>query len=118
MKVRRDFVTNSSSSSFIISKDDISYDKLLEVLLEIANEEATWFDNGESYTDYGEISYRYRIREGTPERPYEDYEWGYTSTYYDNHFIVDNDSCCRYDWDAIEEVLNRHGIPWITGYCD
>ena len=40
MKMREDFVTNSSSSSFIISKDDVSYDRLLEILLEIANEEA------------------------------------------------------------------------------
>ena len=118
MKARRDFVTNSSSSSFIISKDDISYDKLLEVLLEIANEEATWLDDGESYTDYGEIAYRYRISEGTPEIPYEDYEWGCTSRYYDNHFIIDNDDCGRYNWNAVESVLEKYNIPCVYGYCD
>lgn len=118
MKVRKDFVTNSSSSSFVISKDDISYDKLLEVLLEIANTERTYWDDEDTYGSYNDISYRYEIHEGTPEKPYEDYEWGYTSTYYNNHFIIDNNSCGRYDWDAVEDVLAKYNIPWTYGYCD
>ena len=113
MKVRRDFVTNSSSSSFVISRDSISYDKLLEILLEIANEEATWLDDGDSYTDYNEIAYRYEIRECTSENPYEDY-----NREYNNHFYIDNNSCCRYDWDIIEDVLAKYNIPWNSGYCD
>ena len=118
MKVRRDFVTNSSSSSFIISKDNISYDRLLEILLEIANEEAAtrWADDP-PYENYDEIAYRYIINEGTEENPYEDDCWGY-SIFYDNHYIVDNDDCIRYDWDAIEKVLNKYNIPWNYGYCD
>ena len=119
MKVRRDFVTNSSSSSFIISKDDISYDKLLEVLLEIANNERSYWDDEDVYERYDEIAYRYEIHEGTKENPYEDYSgWGYSVYHYDNHFIVDNNSCIRYDWDAVEDVLDKYNIPWHMGYCD
>jgi hypothetical protein len=119
MKARRDFVTNSSSSSFIISKNDISYDRLLVILLEIANEEAEvrWAD-GTHYEKYDEIAYRYVIHEGTKVKPYEDYNWNDEIEFYDNHFIVDNDSIGRYDWDAVENILSKYGIPWTYGYCD
>ena len=117
MKVRTDYVTNSSSSSFVISRDCVSYDDLTKILLEIANNERRYWDDEDSYEDYNEISYRYEIHEGTPENPYEDYDWD-GSIYYDNHFVVDNNSCCRYDWDAVEDVLEKYGIYWRYGYCD
>lgn len=119
MKIRYDFVTNSSSSSFVISRDHISLDKLQEIILEIANEELkSWqerwpYDDSKPFTSYDEIAYRYVIHEGTAEKPYSDYEYTY-----DNDFIVENDTCGRYDWDAIEDVLNKYNIPCRYGYCD
>lgn len=120
MKVRKDFVTNSSSSSFVISKDHITYDKLMTILLEIANVEQEYrWNDVEKHERYDEIAYRYEIHEGTKESPYEDYSgWGYSTYHYDNHFIVDNNSCIRYDWDAVEDVLAKYDIPWHMGYCD
>ena len=124
MKVRKDFVTNSSSSSFIVCKDNISHDDLLKVLLEIANKESHYYDDDEDYTeeDITEncVAYRYHIKEATKENPHPEYDdyWGSVETVYDNHYIIDNDDCGRYDWDVIEEVLKKHNIPWEYGYCD
>ena len=128
MKIREDFVTNSSSSSFIVSRDDISRDKLLAILLEIANEEADsyWRNDNRKYTmeDVSDdtVAYRYHIQEATLENPYENYDdYGYLGTIekqYNNHFIIDNDSNGRYDWDIIEEILAKYNIPWQSGYCD
>lgn len=124
MKVRKDFVTNSSSSSFIICKDNISYDKLLKVLLEIANIESSYyFDEEYTEKDITEdcVAYRYHITDATKDKPHFEYEdnWFCTGKItYDNHYIIDNDGCVRYDWDIIEDILSKYGIPWDLGYCD
>ena len=125
MKVRKDFVTNSSSSSFIISKDNISRDKLLEVLFEIANKEAE-HHGGEKYiwdedVKNDVVAYKYNILEATPEDPYDfcyDYCFTTVSKEYSNHFIIDNDCCSRYNWGIITEILSKYNIPWEYGPCD
>lgn len=118
MKVREDFVTNSSSSSFVINRNDVTHDKLLEILLEIANKEN--YGMGEELYTFEEdvvgncVAYRYNVREATQNDPYEDWD-GFI---YDNNYIVDNNSCGRYDWDIVKEVMDKYNIPFEYGYCD
>ena len=123
MKKRTDFVTNSSSSSFIISKDNISKFKLQTILLEIANKEGALYDCEDFYSlddvkDDG-VGSRYRIKEGTEENPVYDYDdLKDIEVPYTNHYIVDNGSNGRYDWDVVEEVMKKYNVPWEYGYCD
>lgn len=111
MKERYGLVTNSSCSSFVIQKGQVSRGELLEILLEIANascrkhgwEEYSWEDvNGTC------VAFNYNIREANHEYPY----YGPQNTFYENHFVIDNGECAKYDWDVIEDVLKAHNIEW------
>lgn len=130
MKCRLSHVTNSSSSSFIISKDQIDRDRLIEVLLEIANKEHEYEDEEDKFTLEDDVTSdcvagRYHITEATKEHPLDkvdiyEYEWDkYSdSVLYDNHWVIDNESCGRYEWWIIDEILDKYGIEWERGYCD
>lgn len=128
MRLRLGHVTNSSSSSFIISKNQIDRDKLIEVLLEIANKEYAYEEYKFTLEDDVTsdcVAYRYHITEATKEHPLDKvdiygYEWDeYSdSDLYDNHWFIDNESCGRYDWWIIDEILDKYGIEWERGYCD
>lgn len=131
MRLRLGYITNSSSSSFIISKDQIDRDKLIEVLLEIANKEYSNYDDEDMDDNHftfeddvtpNHVTHRYHIKEATKEHPLDKdgYKWNKYSDSdpYDNHWFIDNESCGRYNWWVIEEVLDKYGIEWEYGYCD
>ena len=126
MKLRNDYVTNSSSSSFIISRDDITRGHLLDVLLEMANEEAKhWYDSDDDdleHYDWDDVNGHgvghFRIKEYIDE-PYVKSSWtdSKDEEFY-NVFVVDNEDCGRYNWNVVEEVLEKYGLRYQAGYCD
>lgn len=124
MKIRYDFVTNSSSSSFIISKDKITHGHLLDILLEMANEEAkAWRGGNQDEYDWSDVRGNgvghFNIKEFTGDDVYLVYKWYEKSELvYKDVFVVDNDDTGRYNWGAVAKVLNKHGLELIKGNCD
>jgi len=140
MKIRNGFVTNSSSSSFIIASKDVDYEFLLHtVLKDLFIEQKKWFyyDEDEEKTD-GEIEEELAeeysasnvlagngnivLRSMTREE-YEDefFSFKLNSNIEKDEkiYVVDNDDGMRYDFSEVDEIVTeKHGIPYVRGYCD
>ena len=118
MKMRLSFVTNSSSSSFIIDKKDISKEKLKEILLRLANiDAADW--NDEPYTEddfYGDGIGRYNILDSDSGDKDEISYWtnGYINA---GKWIVHNDVTIHYNWDDVEDAFEEEGVNIAYGHC-
>jgi len=140
MKIRNGFVTNSSSSSFIIASKDVDYEFLLHtVLKDLFIEQKKWFyyDEDEEKTDEEieeELAEEYSasnvlagngnivLRSMTREE-YEDefFSFKLNSNIEKDEkiYVVDNDDGMRYDFSEVDEIVTeKHGIPYVRGYCD
>ena len=134
MKIRNGFVTNSSSSSFIIAKKDVDEHTLVhKVLKDLYVELSLPYSDDESRE---EIEARYNpmdVLNGdsminlqiSTRNKYDDYEDGYLypRTYNDKDdeeiYVIDNGDYGRYDFGIVEEVIReKHNLNWEYGYCD
>ena len=140
MKIRNGFVTNSSSSSFIIASKDVDYEFLLHtVLKDLFIEQKKWFyyDEDEEKTDEEieeELAEEYsasNVIEGIgnivlKSMTREEYEDEFFSFKLNSNiekdekiYVVDNDDGMRYDFSEVDEIVTeKHGIPYVRGYCD
>lgn len=86
MKIRQGFVSNSSSSSFVLHRSEISDDQWMQLIHELTK-------------------FREENEDGIGE-------WGESAP--NTFFVHKNYLCCQtyYVFDEIEKIMNKLNIPW------
>jgi len=143
IKVRVDFITNSSSSSFIISTKDVDYNHLVNVVLkdyhmemkkefgylkEYSEEEiASWYDPEKVLNDDDSNFGLFIKNKNEIDEEDDHYGWGWSEKdkaeeikkQEEQFYVIDNNCTRRFDFDIVEKVFTgKYNIPWKYGYCD
>ncbi len=118
MKFRSSFVTNSSSSSFVISAKDIGLDQLFNgAFREFYFNRNDYYPTLSQVLNNDDINCALFVKTG---KEINDDSYDETNFLEDELFyVIDNNCICRFDWETVREIFEeKHKINYTLGYCD